>query len=47
MWEKTLKSEYQETWIIPNAMTGAMDRLLKAAMEEFSSEPFANAVSGK
>jgi len=45
LWEKTLKSEDKETWIIPNAMTGAMDTLLKTAMEEFSSQAFADAVA--
>jgi hypothetical protein len=47
LWEKELISQDKETWIIPSAMTGAMDKLLKDAMEGFASQPFADAVAGK
>jgi hypothetical protein len=47
LWEKALRSQDKEGFIIPNAMTGAMDTLLKSAMEEFSSQPFSDAVAGK
>jgi hypothetical protein len=47
VWEKELKCQDTDWAIIPNAMTGAMDTLLKTAMEEFSSQPFADAVGGK
>ena len=45
LWEKGLKSEEDDWVIIPNAMTAAMNTLLKSAMTEFSSQTFADAVA--
>ena len=46
LWEKGLRSEEDDWAIIPNAMTAAMNTLLKSAMTEFSSQAFADAVAG-
>ena len=44
LWEKGIKSEEDDWAIIPNAMTAAMNTLLKTAMAEFSSQAFADGV---
>lgn len=46
LWEKGLKSQEDDWAIIPNAMTAAMNTLLKSALTEFSSQAFADAVAG-
>jgi len=46
LWEHRFHSEEDDWVIIPNAMTAAMNTLLKLAIEEFSKAQFAEAVAG-
>jgi hypothetical protein len=45
LWQHQFHSEEDDLMIIPNAMTAAMNTLLKQAMEEFSKTGFAEALS--
>jgi hypothetical protein len=47
VWEKTLASEEDDLMIVPNAMSAALDTLLKEAVQAFSAPDFAEALRRK